>query len=321
MGGVDVVDAHGGEIVRGRRAGDVGGQQGRHRRQLLEQARVVHGGEGRRVQEVAVVEVVVVELVAAEGGHQTDHAVIGLVVEETTVGLRISASRRVQPRLQLGHQPVADRRRQVIAPQRFRQVHELGIPGHCLPGEVGVGGIGRKALHVRLEVCDEFRAGGFVQAAQVVGRRRRLLRGVPGHRRRQTQPEFAVDALVGSQLAVLGGVRRLVGHGGHQGGRPVCGSPLDGGGDLLVTDLPRRSGRGHGMDLVQQVRLRHPVGDGGPRRCLSLGELQLGGPGTGVGGQGEVVGQRGGFQGHRPRCGEGDLGGTLGQRDAAHGPG
>ena len=75
------------------------------------------------------------------------------------------------------------------------------------------------------------------------------------------------------------------------------------------------------MDLVEQVRLRHPVGNGGPRRCLSLRQLQLGGAGTGVWGQGEAVGQRGGLQGHRLQCGEGDLGGPLGQGDTAHGPG
>ena len=64
------------------RGRDVGDQQVGDRGELVGQGRVVLGHHGGGVQQVAVVEVVVVQLVGAEGGLQPDHRLDAVVVDE-----------------------------------------------------------------------------------------------------------------------------------------------------------------------------------------------------------------------------------------------
>ena len=105
------------------------------------------GGE----EQVAVVEVVVVELLRPERRGQPDHAVRLLVVDEAE-RRPLGAALGLGPLVDRGHQPGLDRRRRIVGAHLAGELVQHRRAVERLAAEVGVGGEGRRGGGVGVDL-------------------------------------------------------------------------------------------------------------------------------------------------------------------------
>ncbi len=201
MTGVDVEHPSGREARRGRWGRDVGRKKVHHRGDARGERGVVAGGDRRGVQEIAVVEGMVVELVRAERGRQPDDAAGRRVVDEALArtpraALRIGPAE--QGVVELGSCRLL--RRAVADPAGEHE--QIGEAVEGLAAEVAVGWYGRGRFQVLVQLGRHLRLvlggeGGEVEC----GVRPYLGRG-PGQCGPGTRFEGSVDRRVVAQRAM-----------------------------------------------------------------------------------------------------------------------
>ena len=189
------------EVAVVTRGGDVGGEQVNDGRPLRDERGVVGGEHPRRVQEVPVVEVVVVELVRTEGWRQADYATSLVVVDEAAL-VPDGAALGVGPVVHRQHELVLDVGSDVVSPDLARDIEHVGESVHPFAAVVGVcrrgqsrGGIDFQLFPKPVQVLAR-------QDRQIERARRRDRRDTPRQRADRAGPEIAVYAFPGTRFAV-----------------------------------------------------------------------------------------------------------------------